>query len=64
KQQPIEQRDVSEVWSEKDKTKFGAKKVELMNPAFDRTDSSTIEGIICELGIFTPQNLVTKLIEK
>ncbi|NMA44247.1 MAG: S-methyl-5-thioribose-1-phosphate isomerase [Candidatus Diapherotrites archaeon] len=64
KQQPIEQRDVSEVWSEKEMKKFGAKKIKLMNPAFDRTDSSTIEGIICEIGIFTPQNLVMKLIEK
>lgn len=64
KQQPIEQREIDEVWSKKERVKFGAKKVALLNPAFDRTDSSTIEGIICELGIFTPQNLVTKLLER
>ncbi len=64
KQQPIEQREGEEVWSTREKTKVGATKVEIINAAFDRTDSSTIEGIICELGVFTPQNLVLKLIEK
>jgi methylthioribose-1-phosphate isomerase len=38
--------------------------VNVLNPAFDRTDSSLIEGIICEEGIFTPQQLTSILFEK
>jgi eIF-2B alpha/beta/delta-like uncharacterized protein len=61
KQEPIEQREPEEVWAKKDKQKFGANKVKIINPAFDRTDASTIEGIICELGVFPPQTLASKL---
>jgi ribose 1,5-bisphosphate isomerase len=35
--------------------------VSVLNPAFDRTGSSLIEGIICEKGIFPPQVLASKL---
>lgn len=64
KQEPIEQRSSEEVWVEKEKKKFGANKVKINNPAFDRTDSSTIEGIICEIGVFSPQTLAAKLYEE
>lgn len=36
-------------------------KVKVLNPAFDRTDSSLIEGIICEKGIFSSKELAYKL---
>ena len=36
-------------------------KVSVMNAAFDRTDSSYIEGIICEKGVFPPEILSSKL---
>lgn len=44
-------------------TELGKKipRVKVMNPAFDRTDSSLIEGIICEKGIFSPKELAYKL---
>jgi len=61
KQEPIEQRESEEVWSMREKKKFGASRVKISNPAFDRTDASTIEGIICELGVFVPHALASKL---
>ncbi len=64
KQEPIEQRSPDEIWSEKEKKKFGAKKVKINNPAFDRTDSKTLEGIICEIGVFSPQTLAARLYEE
>ena len=59
KSEPIEQRSIDEVW---EKNKRG--KVKIINPAFDRTDSSNIEGVVCELGVFTPQSLATELYKK
>jgi ribose 1,5-bisphosphate isomerase len=61
KQEPIEEREAEEVWSAKEKNTFGARRVKIKNPAFDRTDASTIEGVICELGVFPPQALAAKL---
>lgn len=62
KDEPIEQRSPEEVIGKKDKNY--SKKVHVLNPAFDRTDSSQIEGIICEIGIFSPQQLTGMLFEK
>ncbi len=53
--EPIEQRALSEVLPKK------ISKVAVANPAFDRTDSSLIEGIICEKGVFPPEVLSSKL---
>jgi len=53
--EPIEQRETSEVLPKK------IPKVKVLNPAFDRTDSSLVEGIICEKGIFPPEVLASKL---
>ena len=53
--EPIEQRSAKEVLPKK------ILKVEVLNPAFDRTDSSLIEGIICEKGVFPPEVLASKL---
>ena len=55
KDEPIEQREASEVLAKK------IPKVNVMNAAFDRTDSTYIEGIICEKGVFPPETLASKL---
>jgi ribose 1,5-bisphosphate isomerase len=55
KDTPIEQRNKKEVLPK------NIPKVNVMNPAFDRTDSSFIEGIICEKGIFPPEVLASKI---
>ncbi|VVB76037.1 Ribose 1,5-bisphosphate isomerase [uncultured archaeon] len=62
KAEPIEERSPDEVWELKGKN--GRGKVKIQNPAFDRTDSSMIEGIICELGIFSPTALASELYNK
>lgn len=62
KDEVIEQRECAEVITKKDKNY--SPKVKVLNPAFDRTDSNQIEGIICESGIFTPQQLTSMLFEK
>jgi translation initiation factor 2B subunit (eIF-2B alpha/beta/delta family) len=62
KEQVIEIREVAEIITKKDKNY--SPKVKIMNPAFDRTDSEQIEGIICELGIFSPEQLTAMLFEK
>lgn len=59
KDEPIEQRNIDEVWDKKLRGK-----TKILNPAFDRTDSSTIEGIVCELGVFSPQILAGELYKK
>ncbi len=59
KAEPIEQRDIDEVWDKKSRGK-----VKILNPAFDRTDSKYIEGIITELGVFPPQQLTATLYKK
>ncbi|MFA6065167.1 MAG: S-methyl-5-thioribose-1-phosphate isomerase [archaeon] len=61
KQEPIEERNPEEIWDKKSKQKCKATKVKIQNPAFDRTDACTIEGIICELGVFSPSALTSKL---
>ncbi len=59
KAEPIEQRDADEVWDKKLRGK-----VKVLNPAFDRTDSKYIEGIISELGVFPPQQFSAVLYRK
>jgi ribose 1,5-bisphosphate isomerase len=56
KDEPIEQRNPSELGEK-------ISKVKILNPAFDRTDSDTIEGIICEKGVFPPQVIASKLFD-
>jgi ribose 1,5-bisphosphate isomerase len=55
KSEPMEQRDTKEVLAKK------IPRVKVINPAFDRTDSKLIEGIICEIGVFPPQVLASRL---
>jgi eIF-2B alpha/beta/delta-like uncharacterized protein len=55
--EPIEQRSVLELGKK-------ITGVTTLNPAFDKTDSKTLEGIICEKGIFPPQVLASKLFDK
>jgi ribose 1,5-bisphosphate isomerase len=62
KDEPIEHRNPYEVITNKDKN--FSKRVTVLNPAFDRTDASQIEGIICELGIFSPAALTSKLYDR
>lgn len=59
KEEPIEQRSPDEVWEKKARGR-----VKVLNPAFDRTDSEYIEGIICEFGVFAPQQLTELLYRK
>ncbi|MDD3083676.1 MAG: S-methyl-5-thioribose-1-phosphate isomerase [Candidatus ainarchaeum sp.] len=54
----IEQRSKKEILDK------SIKGVNILNPAFDRTNSSLIEGIICEDGVFPPQVLASKLYDK
>ena len=58
KDELIEQRNPQEILARK------IKGVEIMNPAFDRTDSSLIQGIICDKGVFPPEVLASKLYDK
>lgn len=58
KDEPIEERDPKEVWEK------APKKIRVLNHAFDRTDSQLIEGIVCELGVFPPEALASKLYDK
>ncbi|MCX6800721.1 MAG: S-methyl-5-thioribose-1-phosphate isomerase [Candidatus Diapherotrites archaeon] len=58
KDEPIEERNPKEVWEK------APKKIKVLNHAFDRTDSQLIEGIVCELGIFPPEALASKLYDK
>ncbi len=59
KDEPIEQRNPNEVWE-----KEARGKINIINPAFDRTDSKLIEGIITEMGVFAPQQLTELLYKK
>lgn len=58
KEEPIEQRDIKEIWDNK------PRKVKIMNPSFDRTDSKYIEGIVSEMGIFPPEQFSARIYEK
>ncbi|MFA5358019.1 MAG: S-methyl-5-thioribose-1-phosphate isomerase [archaeon] len=58
KDEPIEERNAKEVWEK------APKKINVLNHAFDRTDSESIEGIVCEMGVFPPQALASKLYDK
>jgi ribose 1,5-bisphosphate isomerase len=62
KDEPIEERSPEEVWEKKGKNVRG--KIKIINPAFDRTDSQYIEGIISEIGIFPPEALAAELYKK
>jgi eIF-2B alpha/beta/delta-like uncharacterized protein len=57
KDEPIEQRSPEELGEK-------IPKVKILNSAFDRTDSDTIEGIVCEKGVFPPQVLASKLFDE
>ncbi len=57
KDTPIEERSGKEVFEKK------VSGLKIANPAFDRTDSSLIEGIVCEKGIFPPQVLSGRLFD-
>lgn len=59
KDEPIEQRSPDEVWEKESRGK-----IMIENPAFDRTDSRFIEGIVTELGVFSPQQLTEILYKK
>ncbi len=58
KDEPIEHRNPHEVLPKKIAC------VKVLNPAFDRTESSLIEGIVCEKGVFSPQMLASKLYDE
>lgn len=53
--EPIEERDIKEVWDN------APKGVTIINPAFELTPADRINGIITELGIFKPEMLVGEI---
>jgi methylthioribose-1-phosphate isomerase len=55
---PIEQRSPAEVTSIFGRMQIAPKKVKVFNPAFDVTPAHLITGIITELGIFKPKELI------
>ena len=54
----IEERSSREVWDEREK------KIEILNPAFDKTKLKMLSGIISEFGILTPKKFVKRAKEK
>jgi len=54
----VEERSADEVWKERPKG------VKIANPAFDRISSEYITGIITELGIFSPEQLIEEVEKK
>ncbi|MFH1238439.1 MAG: hypothetical protein V1491_03305 [archaeon] len=54
----IEKRSSREVWDEREK------KIEVINPAFDKTKLKMLSGIISEFGILNPKQFVKKAKEK
>jgi len=54
----IEKRPSREVWATKDN------KIEVINPAFDKTNNKNLSGIISEFGILTPKQFVKKAKQK
>ena len=54
----IEKRSSREVWDEREE------KIEVINPAFDKTKNKNITGIISEFGILTPKQFVKKAKQK
>ena len=48
----VEQRDLAEVWKDVQKG------IDIQNPAFDVTPVRYINGLICEKGIISPQNVL------
>jgi methylthioribose-1-phosphate isomerase len=59
KNEKIEQRNPDEIWDRKLKPK----RIIALNPAFDRTDSRLIEGIISEQGITPSTELAERLFQ-
>lgn len=53
--EPIEERNASEVWENPPKG------VTIINPAFELTPADKISGIITELGVFKPETLVSEI---
>lgn len=54
----IEKRSSKEVWDEREK------KIEVLNPAFDKTKLKNLSGVISEFGILTPKKFVKEVKEK
>jgi len=54
----IEKRPSREVWE------IDNKKIEVINPAFDKTNNKNLSGIISEFGILTPKQFVKKAKKK
>jgi len=54
----IEKRSPKEVWDER------IKKIEVINPAFDKTELKELSGVISEFGILTPKQFVKLAKEK
>ncbi len=52
---PIENRPPREVWS------IHKKNIKIENPAFERIDNHLINGIISEIGIYSPQSFVDQV---
>ncbi|MBI4994718.1 ribose 1,5-bisphosphate isomerase [Candidatus Peregrinibacteria bacterium] len=53
--EPIEERDSAEVWSD------APAGIKIINPAFELTPADKINGIITELGVFKPETLVMEI---
>ena len=61
--EPIEQRAADEVLGEREAAKhkiklLGAKRVEILNPAFDLVDAKLVTAYVTELGVIPPQSLL------
>ena len=54
-EEEIEERDSAEVWPD------APKGVKIHNPAFEVSDPDDITGVICELGIYKPEALITEV---
>ncbi len=54
-EEEIEERDPAEVWPD------APKGVKIHNPAFEVSDPDDITGVICELGIYKPEALITEV---
>lgn len=54
----IEKRSSREVWDEREQ------KIEVINPAFDKTKLKELSGVISEFGILTPKQFVKRAREK
>ncbi len=56
-EEEIEYRDSIEVWD------FQNPNLKILNPAFDKVEKESVDGIICEWGVMSPVEFVNKAIE-